>query len=173
MKIDTMPRPYPHIFYLLVLTGLLTVTGHGSALAADGLGAAPPLAQETASLLSALGKVIGALAVVVGLMLLVMLLVKKMGFDRGGRRSDSLITVLDNRMIAPKRYVAVLDIAGQFLAVGVTDKGLHPLASLEASPELQAYASRHQTASPAATGSFSSLLTKAVKGLNRKSPENE
>ena len=39
----------------------------------------------------------------------------------------SLVNVLDTRMIAPKKYVAVLKIANEFVVVGITDQHINLL----------------------------------------------
>lgn len=87
--------------------------------------------SETMTLAVAIVKVFGSLALVVGLMLLVMHFVKKLGIGRAMLESGKLIDVIDSRMIAPKKYVAVVRIAGECVALGVTDQQITLLANVD------------------------------------------
>jgi flagellar biosynthetic protein FliO len=78
--------------------------------------------SETLTLIIAIVKVAGSLAVVVGVMLLALHLVKKLGIGRAMLQSGKLIDVIDSRMIAPKKYVALVRIADECVALGVTDQ---------------------------------------------------
>lgn len=86
---------------------------------------------ETMTLAVAIVKVVGSLAVVIGLMVLAMHLVKKLGIGRAMFESGKLIDVIDSRMIAPKKYVAVVRIAGECVALGVTDQQITLLANVD------------------------------------------
>ena len=86
---------------------------------------------ETMTLAVAIVKVAGSLALVVGLMLLAMHFVKKLGIGRTMLESGKLIDVIDSRMIAPKKYVAVVRIAGECVALGVTDQQITLLANVD------------------------------------------
>ncbi|MBU0484020.1 MAG: flagellar biosynthetic protein FliO [Proteobacteria bacterium] len=120
--------------------------------------------RETASLFGAIMKVTGALAIVVGLMMLVIWLIKKAGLGQGSSQHGSLISILDTRMIAPKKYVAVLDIAGEFVVVGITDQNINLLSKLDkiTLPEKPAEKTGAKTAS------FSGLLDRAAKHLKTR-----
>lgn len=87
--------------------------------------------QETISLLSAIFKAAGALILVVGLMLLFVYLMKKAGLARGRFKPHSLIKVMDIHALAPKKHVAVLDVAGEFIVIGITDQQISMLTTLE------------------------------------------
>lgn len=87
--------------------------------------------QETISLLSALFKAAGALALVVGIMLLLLFLIKKIGLSRNRLRPNSLIRILDIHSLAPKKHVAVIEVAGEFVVVGITDQQISMLTKLD------------------------------------------
>lgn len=123
--------------------------------------------QTTSGLAMAILKVCGALAVVVGLLILTLRLLRKMGFGNTTMRNGGLIRILDTRMIAPKKYVTVLEIAGQNLALGVTDHQITLLAHLDPQPESQRESAR-EPKSP--TSSFANLLKKATS-LSHSSPK--
>jgi flagellar biosynthetic protein FliO len=88
--------------------------------------------SETASLISAIFKVVGSLAVVVALMVVFIYLLKKTGINRG-LRENSLIQVLETKMVAPKKYIAIVEIAGKAVSLGVTENNITLLTEVEPS----------------------------------------
>jgi len=122
--------------FLLALSSLPPALWPCRLLAADAL---PPEGKlmsaggqgETVALLMAIVKVAGSLIVVVGLMLLAVHLIKKIGIGRGSGGDGRMIDVLDTRMIAPKKYVAVVQIAGKCVALGITDQQINLLTRVE------------------------------------------
>ncbi len=128
-----------------------------------------PDETENASLFLAILKVVGALGVVIGVMLLVTILIKKTGLARGGLSSGVLINILETRMVAPKKYVAVMKIADDFFAVGISDQHINMLSRLDngSSKLIEASESLRNNQSPVSS-SFSSMLTKAARSSKRK-----
>ena len=122
------------------------------------LAAAAPL-PETPSLLSAIVKVFGSLLVVVGLMLVLLYFIKRSGLGSGQGRSGSAISVLETRMVAPKKYIAIVEIADKCLAIGITDHNINLLADL--GPEAKSSLASQTMAKPGA--SFARLLSKSMK----------
>ncbi|MCK5324111.1 MAG: flagellar biosynthetic protein FliO [Desulfobulbaceae bacterium] len=128
--------------------------------------------KETGSLLMMSLKVIGSLGLVIGLMLLLIFWFRKLGLAQGSEKSGSLIKILDTRMVAHKKYVSVLNIAGDFVVIGISEQQINMLTTLENSGELLDYARANEkdgSASP--TFSFSSILKKA--GLPLKGPKQQ
>ena len=127
-------------------------------------------ARETASLITSIVKVVGALILVLGLMLLSVQLMRKFGMGNRQLSHGPLIKVLDTRMIAPKKHVAVLDVAGEFIAVGITDQQVNLLTKLMDNTQLSEAANKVGGGSGLAqyTPSFSALLNKAVHGLKKQ-----
>lgn len=114
------------------LAWLVPVVAHAAdkaAAAGDGIQLAGN--SETLTLVIAIVKVVGSLAVVVGLMLLAMHFVKKLGIGRAMLQSGKLIDIIDSRMIAPKKYVTVVKIADECVALGVTDQQITLLANVD------------------------------------------
>ena len=155
-SMGTFPRLLPLATAAWALAGL--------ALATVSLAGEPPPAQglplsETTSLLTAMIKVIGALIVVVGLMLLLLHFLKRTGLASGGSRRGSAITVLETRMVAPKKYIAIVEIAGHCLALGITDHTITRLTDL--GPE-----AKDLLTSPPPTdkpgGAFAGLLNRSL-----------
>ncbi|MBU0481463.1 MAG: flagellar biosynthetic protein FliO [Proteobacteria bacterium] len=118
---------------------------------------------STASLLLAIVKVAGALALVIGLMMLTMMLFRKFGVGRSDLGSGSLISILDTRMVAPKKYVAVLKIADELIAVGITDQQINLLGHLENGAEIISSISEKNV--PAGGFSFPDILDRAAGSL--------
>lgn len=130
---------------------------------------AAPLGQagegELAALLTAVAKVSGALALVVGLMFLVFLLVKKFDLGRSRLTRGSLIEVLDTRMIAPRKYISVIHIGGELLAVGVSEQQISMLTRLDpCAAKAPARADEKMAAAAAPSGAFAALLERAGFG---------
>ena len=121
--------------------------------------AAAATSPETPSLLSAIVKVFGSLLVVVGLMLVLLYFIKRSGLGSGQGRSGSAIAVLETRMVAPKKYIAIVEIADKCLAIGITDHNINLLADL--GPEAKSSLASLMPAKPGA--SFAGLLSKSMK----------
>lgn len=125
--------------------------------------------SEMLTLFSAIAKVAGSLGIVVGLMFLVVYMFKKVGMGKTGISNSSLIRVMDTRMIAPKKYVAVLQLADEFVAVGVTDESINLLTRLEPTENLQEIARvGNERGEAPLSQSFTTLLNKAVKAVKNK-----
>jgi len=139
------------------------------AMGADPTAPATPtgldLAAETGSLTAALAKVLGALAVVIGLMVLLVYWIRKLGLGQMQGRAGALIHVLDTRMIAPKKYVAVLQVPGERIVVGVTDQQISFLTSLGNQGETET--TNTNEPGPAAS-TFANRLKTAVAKASRR-----
>lgn len=101
--------------YLLLTFGLLQV---------------PVIAQaaEMNSMGSMLGKTIWALFIVVGLILILYGLVrKKIGY---GNTGSNTIKVIEIRPIVPKNTLALVEVKGKELLIGISSNGMHLLADL-------------------------------------------
>lgn len=125
---------------------------------------------ETISLTTTIFKTLGSLIIVVGLMLLLLFWIRKMGLVRTGSREEGLITVLDSRMLAPKKQVSVLEVAGTYLVVGLSEQQITLLATLDPNDRLKE-ATQSRKTSTGLPPSFASLLSKAtqtISGLKQK-----
>lgn len=114
---------------------------------------------QTTSLAMTMMKVFGALLLTVGLMLLIAVWLRKLGLSRAGLRQGTLINVLDTKMIAPKKYVAVVRIAEKTLALGITDQQITLLSPLEGCDIPGTESGGEERRQP----TFSALLGKAIK----------
>lgn len=121
--------------------------------------------QDTLSLTTTIFKTLGALIIVVGLMLLLLFWIRKMGLVKIGSRPEGLITVLDSQMLAPKKQVSVLEVAGAYLVVGLTEQQITLLATLDANDRLTAATHAQKTFTPM-PASFAAMLNKAAQGIS-------
>jgi len=139
----------------------------------DGTGESAPAAiptgltgnQETLSLTTTIFKTLGSLTIVIGLMLLLLFWIRKMGLVRVGSRQEGLISVLDSQMLAPKKQVSVLEVAGAYLVVGLTEQKITLLATLDANDRLREAALSRKPLAPL-PASFASMLNKASQGIS-------
>ena len=122
------------------------------------------------SLLSAIVKVFGSLLVVVGLMLVLLYFIKRTGLGSGRGRGSSAIAVLETRMVAPKKYVAIVEVAGKCLALGITDHNINLLADLGAEAKA-ALSPQAMGAKPGST--FAGLLSRSMKAWQAPVPESD
>lgn len=128
--------------------------------------------QEALSLTATLFKTLGSLILVVGLMLLLLFWIRKMGLAKGGSSQEGLITVLDSRMLAPKKQVSVLEVAGTYLVVGLSEQQITLLATLEANDRLKEAAQSRKTFPPL-PASFAAMLNKATQGISNLKQKKE
>lgn len=174
---QNLPAPWPSPGKTLTALGALMFFSLWQPLfllAAEQTGGANVLtgSQETLSLTTAIFKTIGALIIVIGLMLLILSWIKKTGMVRGGASRDGLIAILDSRMLAPKKQVSVLEVAGTYLVVGISEQQITLLATLEANDRLQEAGQSGQDL-PNLPVSFAAALNKAVRGLSALKQKKE
>ena len=125
--------------------------------------AVPP--AETTSLLLAIFKVFGSLLVVVGLMFLLLYFIKRTGLGSGLGGSGSAITILETRMVAPKKYITIVEIAGHCLALGITDQAINLLTEL--GPEAKTLL-ENRPSSMNSGSAFARLLAKSMQSWQPK-----
>ena len=120
--------------------------------------AAQDMANPMATLLIT-AKVVGAFILVAGLMALVFKIMQRAGVGTAAGRG-SLISVLETRAIAPKKYISVVQIGDQQLAVGITENAVSLLCQLEKPVTV-----------PPATGQNPAFATLLQKISRKKSEE--
>lgn len=82
-------------------------------------------------LLTSTLRMVGALGLVLGLMILILWLARRYLFDRFKVTGGPLVTVLASRHIAPRRQVVVVRVADQVLVLGVTGDSINLLSRLD------------------------------------------
>ncbi len=83
--------------------------------------------METYALLA---KMIGALAMILGILLAVAYLMKRFGLvnQTGGK---GFIKVIENRALLPKRHISLVCVAGKYFLIGSTDQSVSLLGAIE------------------------------------------
>lgn len=109
-------------FFVVVAGGLFLIEGGAQASSLGGL-------RETKSLIGSLVNVGVALTVVIMLLYAFVYLLKKSGISQGGA-SNSKIKVLETKMVAPKKYIAIVDVAGKIITIGITEQNISLLTEL-------------------------------------------
>lgn len=144
---------------LFIMTAPIASWAAGEPAASSVSTPAADLAHTT-SLAITLLKVFGALIVVVGLMVVVSFWLRKMGLSRTGSRQGTLINVLDTKMIASKKYISVVRIGEETVALGVTDQQITLLTNLDN----KTIPLPDSPSNNVGQTSFASLLGKIVRG---------
>jgi flagellar protein FliO/FliZ len=79
-------------------------------------------------------KMLSALALVLGLMLVLFYLIKKTWWRGSGFGRNSIIRVLAHQTLGPRKAIAVVNVAGEYIVVGFGKDHLSMLGKVE-SPE--------------------------------------
>ncbi len=158
-----MTPPYLKIKRIVILCTYLILTAANPLLAAGPTSFNGSL-KENSSLFWAICKVIGSLSVVVGLMILLIYFIKKSGITQGISTQGSLIKVLETKMVAPKKYIAIVEVAGKCLALGVTEQNINLLTNLDDSVSEQM--KTEGTDKPST--SFAKLLNNVKASMKKK-----
>lgn len=105
-------------------------------------------------------KAFGVLLLLIGLMVFVATLLKKLGLGQGGFGSQGdLIRIIETRSVGPKKYVAVVEAAEEFFLLGISDQQVNLLTRLENEQLIRQSQSRR----PGAAGGFADRLAGAMK----------
>ena len=158
-----------HLVFLALSAGLLFWSGVGQPLAAvTGLfqtGSPGTVGlSETKSLLATVFNVVMALGLVVVLLYAFVYLLKKIGLGQGSS-AGSMIKVLETKMVAPKKYIAIVEIADKILSVGITEQSINLLTELDVECAKKIRSSVVCSSPAKMSGTFASILNK-VTGRN-------
>lgn len=158
-----------------LVVAILLVTGTVLAESAAPSATAALVASngETVSLFLAIVKVIGSLLLVVALMVLTVILLRRLGLARSGLAGKGLIEVMESRMIAPKKYVAVVKIAGEVVALGITEQAISLLITVEPAAVEASAASRTPRSETGVPQPFAVLLERAGSVFGRTAKKTD
>ena len=113
-------------------------------------------------------KTLAMLCVVVGILILVLFLMRRFFFLKEGPGHGQLIKVLSSYHLTPKERIALIDVAGEKMVIGITPESITCLANIEKSETLE----RIEGAKPLGAGG--GLFTKfLVSSLRRKGETSE
>lgn len=114
-------------------------------------------------------KLFSTLLLVLGIFMGSFYLLRRMVKRDGGIRGRSVIRMIDRSYIGVKKSVALVEVPGKILVLGITDQRISLLAQIEDPVRIKELRETNVTGSP---GSFSShlsrLLTKSKDGREAK-----
>ncbi|MBE9580206.1 MAG: flagellar biosynthetic protein FliO [Proteobacteria bacterium] len=112
-------------------------------------------------------KTLAMLCIVIGVLILVLFLMKRFLYLRNGSGQGQLIKMLSSYHVTPKERIALIDVAGEKLVIGITPANITCLAKIATSEALE----RIEGVKPlqAGRGLFEKLLTSSLKGKGRSS----
>jgi flagellar protein FliO/FliZ len=76
-------------------------------------------------------KTLAMLCIVIGILILVLFLVKRFLFLREGPWQGQLIRVLSSYHVTPKERIALIDVAGEKMVIGITPGNITCLAKID------------------------------------------
>ncbi|MFH7321220.1 flagellar biosynthetic protein FliO [Desulfurivibrio sp. D14AmB] len=76
-------------------------------------------------------KAFGVLVLIIGLMLFIAAILRKMGLHQGAAGPGGLLKVIETRPLGPKRYLAVVSAADQYFLLGVSEQQINLLSPLD------------------------------------------
>ncbi len=103
--------------------------------------------MNSVELLPAVIKLVSALAVVIGIMVISLSMAKKVLRRTEGRREGAdVIKILSVRYVGPKTSIMVLDIAGKVLVVGLSPHNCSLLTTIDEQQSIDRLRPAHETA---------------------------
>ena len=136
---------YRLIYFLLAVCFSLTL-GSFSAWAVGTEDSCKSQSQALSSVPGLVARVVFWLMLIAILIWALVYLLKRLSIQRSGKAPQgSNIQVLDKTLIAPKKAIYVVKIAGKITALGVTDSQINMLTELPAEDTLATYAEKSST----------------------------
>lgn len=107
-------------------------------------------------------KTFAMLLIVLGCLILVLYLMKRFFYQKGGLRQGNLIRVLSTYHVTPKGRVTLIDVAGEKLLLGITPENITCLGKIEPSEALAGLEETEQKNT--GNGIFEKLLSRSLRG---------
>ncbi|NVM23040.1 MAG: flagellar biosynthetic protein FliO [Desulfobacterales bacterium] len=111
-------------------------------------------------------KTLAMLCIVVGILILVLFLIKRFLYLKDGSGHGQLIRVLSTYHMTPKERIALIDVAGEKIVIGMTAESINCLAKIEKSDVLERI--EKNKALEADSGPFTKFLALSLR--NRSQP---
>jgi len=126
----------------------------------------PPVFDATA--LPAIGKMVGALVIVIICIYLAVYLLRRVMGGRSRRKGGSrLLEVLESVYVAPKKTISLVRVADKSILIGITDSSMAVLTELDADQTAVALSVPEETTSHE---NFDRLFARAANRLRRFTP---
>ena len=112
-------------------------------------------------------KTFAMLCVVVAILILVLFLMKRFFYLKNGSGHGQLIKILSSHHVTPKERIALIDVVGEKIVIGITPENITFLTKIEKSEALDRIESLGAAGAP--HGLFASFLRSSLKGKGRTS----
>lgn len=123
---------------------------------------------ETSSVMSqpdlwgAVLKTLAMLSIVVAILILVLFLMRRFFYLKGASSHGQLIKVLSSYHMAPKERIALIDVAGEKVVIGITPENITCLTKIE-KPEALARIEESEAPLVPGYGRFAKFLLSSLK----------
>lgn len=110
-------------------------------------------------------KAFGMLCIVMAILILVLFIMKRFLYLKGNSSHGQFIKMLSFHHITPKERIALIDVVGEKIVIGITPDNITFLTKIEKSEALDRIESLE--ASGASRGIFAGFLKSSLKGKGR------
>ncbi len=110
-------------------------------------------------------KTLGMLCIVVAILILVLFLMKRFFYLKNGVGHGQFIKILSSHHVTPKERIALVDVVGEKIVIGITPENITFLTKIEKSEALDQIESLQATGTP--HGLFANFLRSSLKGKGR------
>jgi flagellar protein FliO/FliZ len=110
-------------------------------------------------------KTFAMLCIVVAILILVLFLMKRFFYLKDGPVHGQFIKILSSHHVTPKERIALIDVVGEKIVIGITPDNITFLTKIEKSEALDRIESLEAAGTP--HGLFASLLRSSLKGKGR------
>lgn len=110
-------------------------------------------------------KTFAMLCIVVAILILVLFLMKRFFYLKDGLGHAQFIKILSSHHVTPKERIALIDVVGEKIVIGITPESITFLTKIEKSEALDRIESLGAAGAP--RGLFANLLRSSLKGKGR------
>lgn len=112
-------------------------------------------------------KTFGMLCIVVAILILVVFLMKRFLYLKDGFGQGQFIKILSSHHVTPKERIALVDVVGEKIVIGITPENITFLTKIEKTEALDRIESLKAAGAP--HGLFTSFLRSSLKGKGSSS----
>ncbi len=107
-------------------------------------------------------KTLGMLCIVVAILILVLFLVKRFSYLKNGSGHGQFIKILSSHHVTPRERIALIDVVGEKIVIGITPDNITFLTKIERSVALERIESLEVAGAPHSL--FANFLKSSLKG---------
>jgi flagellar biosynthetic protein FliO len=110
-------------------------------------------------------KTFGMLCIVLAILVVVLLLMKRFFYLKDGLGHGQFIKILSSHHLTPKEHIALIDVVGEKIVIGITSESITFLTKIEKSEALDRIESLEAAGAP--NGLFAGLLRSSLRSKGR------